>query len=100
MRAALDAMIYILETAGLLLRLHFSLRPARAKNPHLGTDTKSAFAAARGKSAAGGFAFHTAITFHTTRGGSSPVKTEDYWMVAIVIFSILFSISFGWGVWG
>ena len=29
-----------------------------------------------------------------------PMKQEDKWMIAIVIFSILFTASFGWGVWG
>jgi hypothetical protein len=28
------------------------------------------------------------------------MKREDYWMVALVLFSILFTLSLGWGVWG
>jgi hypothetical protein len=28
------------------------------------------------------------------------IKAEDYWMVALVLFSISFTLSFGWGFFG
>jgi hypothetical protein len=28
------------------------------------------------------------------------MKQEDIWMVGIVLFAILFTASFGWGLWG
>jgi len=28
------------------------------------------------------------------------MKPEDLWMIAIVVFCILFTASFGWGLWG
>jgi len=28
------------------------------------------------------------------------MKSEDLWMIGLVIFSILFTATFGWGVWG
>ena len=28
------------------------------------------------------------------------MKMEDYWMVVLVLFSILFTLSFGWGLFG
>jgi len=28
------------------------------------------------------------------------MKPEDLWMIGLVIFSILFTATFGWGVWG
>jgi len=28
------------------------------------------------------------------------MKSEDLWMIGIVLFSILFTASFGWGLWG
>jgi len=28
------------------------------------------------------------------------MKKEDMWLIAVVAFSILFALSFGWGVWG
>jgi hypothetical protein len=28
------------------------------------------------------------------------MKSEDLWMIALVVFSILFTASFGWGMWG
>ena len=28
------------------------------------------------------------------------MKSEDIWMIALVVFSILFTASFGWGMWG
>jgi len=28
------------------------------------------------------------------------MKLEDKWMIALVVFAILFTASFGWGVWG
>jgi hypothetical protein len=28
------------------------------------------------------------------------LKLEDYWMVALVVFSILFTLSLGWGLRG
>jgi hypothetical protein len=45
------------------------------------------------------------LPLRRARGGESlpeegPMKQEDKWMIAIVIFSILFTASFGWGVWG
>jgi hypothetical protein len=30
----------------------------------------------------------------------SPMKPEDLWMIGIVAFCILFTASFGWGLWG
>lgn len=29
-----------------------------------------------------------------------PMKSEDLWMIGIVAFCILFTASFGWGLWG
>ena len=28
------------------------------------------------------------------------MKAEDYWMVGLVLFSISFTLSFGWGFFG
>jgi len=28
------------------------------------------------------------------------MKPEDLWMIVLVVFSILFTASFGWGLWG
>jgi len=28
------------------------------------------------------------------------MKQEDLWMIGIVAFCILFTASFGWGLWG
>jgi len=28
------------------------------------------------------------------------MKPEDLWMIGIVAFCILFTASFGWGLWG
>ena len=28
------------------------------------------------------------------------MKAEDYWMVMLVLFSLLFTLSFGWGLFG
>jgi len=28
------------------------------------------------------------------------MKKEDLWMIGLVVFSILFTASFGWGLWG
>ena len=29
-----------------------------------------------------------------------PMKKEDIWMICIVVFSILWTASFGWGLFG
>jgi hypothetical protein len=31
---------------------------------------------------------------------NSTMKPEDLWMIGIVAFCILFTASFGWGLWG
>jgi len=28
------------------------------------------------------------------------MKQEDMWMIILVVFAILFTASFGWGLWG
>jgi len=28
------------------------------------------------------------------------MKQEDMWLIGVVAFSILFTASFGWGLWG
>jgi len=28
------------------------------------------------------------------------MKKEDYWMIGLVVFSILWTAAFGWGVFG
>jgi len=28
------------------------------------------------------------------------MKPEDLWMIGLVVFSILFTATFGWGLWG
>ena len=28
------------------------------------------------------------------------MKREDIWMIVLVVFSVLFTASFGWGLWG
>jgi len=28
------------------------------------------------------------------------MKNEDKWMIAVVIFCVLFTASFSWGIWG
>ncbi len=32
--------------------------------------------------------------------GGIIMKLEDYWMVVLVLFSILWTAAFGWGVFG
>jgi len=32
--------------------------------------------------------------------GENSMKPEDMWMIILVVFSILFTASFGWGLWG
>ncbi len=31
---------------------------------------------------------------------SEVMKTEDWWLIGILIFCVLFVGSFGWGLWG
>ncbi len=28
------------------------------------------------------------------------MKREDMWVIILVVFSVLFTASFGWGLWG
>ncbi len=34
------------------------------------------------------------------RQGVDTMKKEDIWMMILVVFSVAFTASFGWGVWG
>jgi len=36
----------------------------------------------------------------TTQKGAINMKKEDIWMMILVVFSMVFTASFGWGVWG
>jgi hypothetical protein len=31
---------------------------------------------------------------------ATPMKKEDMWMIGLVVFSILWTASFGWGLFG
>jgi hypothetical protein len=37
---------------------------------------------------------------HVSKKKEEIMKQEDIWMVGIVLFAILFTASFGWGLWG
>jgi len=34
------------------------------------------------------------------RNGGETMKLEDKWLIAVLIAAVLFTMSFGWGVWG